>query len=44
MAWQAFDPAIRSMNWLAGYAMFGAGLATGTTNLVCGICAGQVSL
>lgn len=36
------DYSVKARNWASGYLMFGAGLTTGITNLVCGICVGQV--
>jgi len=36
------NDSVKMRNWFSGYAMFGAGLTAGVTNLVCGLCVGQV--
>lgn len=36
------DPALKRMNWMAGYVMFNAGIAVGLVNLFCGMAVGVV--
>lgn len=36
------DPAVKQMNWMAGYLLFNGGLAVGFVNLFCGISVGVV--